>query len=296
MTLIILVGHGVSRLGMFRPSVRKGMALILVNLTTPALILATVPSALRGIPLQNISQFLLLAFLSLGMQIGIAHSVFCHKKQPEQGILRASASFGNLTYVALPLSVSLYGPTGLLYSTLFSLVHDLAFWIYVPQVLHQKSIQSKTNPLKTILVALFQPPLLALFMAFLLGLTPYTLPPLFQNALSSIGNCTIPLALLSLGASVGPMKKLTQSISALIHIALIKMLLLPLGLLALLLLIPLPKEGAGTLLLHIAAPTATFIQIVAQQHQSDETLAANLAIGTLLPGFILLPILIKLVC
>lgn len=196
MTMIIIIGYIAKRWKIIGEVGEKDISRLVVNVTSPALIISSLSISLDEKVSQNI---IIVAIITIGLLLGsyVISSLLLRFKsyqEEERVIYHFSMIFGNVAFLGFPMCYALFGKEGLLYASVYSGIQDLFFWSLGVHILAKQGEKLK---LKNVL----NPCMSALIVGFLVLIFKISIPSTIEKVLTSIGNATIPLALMLVGSS-----------------------------------------------------------------------------------------------
>ncbi len=105
-------------------------------------------------------------------------------------------SFQNSVFMAIPIAFLLFKEEGVLAITIFSIGFNALYWTFGVWIIGQSGNTRPLGQLKNLL----NPAFIALILGVILGITSMKLPEFFLDTSKLLGNATIPLAMLTVGA------------------------------------------------------------------------------------------------
>jgi hypothetical protein len=194
--------------------------------------------------------------------------------------------FCNQGFIGFALLTSLFPEYGALYVSLYNLPYLILIWTYGIYLF----AGSKGNiPWKQLL---FNPGILATWIGMVVFLSPYHWPRMVSSVLEMVGNTTIPLSMLLIGALLAHVNfKQTVSIlkdKILWMVTAARLIIIP-GLLFPLLLFPLPFPLLATAVLVSATPAAPTMALYAKKYGGDTDYAAFGSAWTTLLSVVTIP-------
>lgn len=269
-------------------TVRQVLSEVVLDILLPALVIHVVWNASIGVESLQIS-----LIATTGILAGVLlSSVMCHKcslNRSRTGAVVLAASFANVTYLGLPVLVSLYGDWGaeiaIQYDLFAStpLLFSLGFYLAARYGGKQ---HPELHPIKSMLRL---PPVWAAILAVLLNVFNVPTHPFLNDVLQLLGASVIPLMLLVLGMSLEWSSLQRDRIPGLIVVLLIQLGMMPV-------VVWLATTGLGisgdmktALVLEAAMPSMLIGLVVCDRFNLDTGLyAAAVSLSTLV-AFITLP-------
>ncbi|MDO4542242.1 MAG: AEC family transporter [Bacillota bacterium] len=278
--LILAVGYLGNKMGFLNREATKVLSRIIVNVTLPALILASVMGIEEKIAGWNLLILLTVAFLSYGLLGLVAFLTPKALKAPGEtaGVYAFMAIFGNVAFIGFPIITAVYGSDAVFYAALFNIPFNLLIFSVGIMML------SPQGGLKIGKRAFLNPSLAAAVLALILYLLPIEFPrPLVETA-SLLGGITVPGAMLVVGASLGavPLGEVFRDARVYL-VSLIKLIVCPFLILACF--GPFIRDPLilGAAVITTAMPVATNTAMLSMEYGGDETLASKgIFISTLL--------------
>ncbi|MDZ5077844.1 AEC family transporter [Nesterenkonia sp. HG001] len=231
-----------------------------------------------------------------------------------------AATFGNVGYFGIPITLSTIGPEAALAAGIIHLVHNMIYMTGYPVVRTALGGAPSTRPgpgdagdtpsgvgfrsawrrrLWPIVrrAVLLNPIALSMAAALLVVMTPLAPPQVLSEGVEMIGQTAVPLALFAVGLAMHPaLEGIRSGGVPKRSIALgtvVKLLLLP-GVTWLAVLPFLDHLGpvwAATLVLMAAMPSSTTVFIFSEQYDGDGRLAASVLVATTVLSVVTLPLI-----
>jgi malate permease and related proteins len=312
MFLIILAGWLARRRGFLKDEASGILSRIVVDAAFPALVFTQM---LRTVDAASLRQDWLLPLLPLPLVIiayliglGVA-PLFGGKAQRNTVLFLITSP--NWVFLPLPIAEALYGGAGVRVVLLCNVGAQLALWSIGIWILHGKIARALRNLATNIgLWATAGGIVVALAFPAVRGLgdlhaSPASLGGMVGaagiDALTMLGSLTIPLSLLAIGAQLGAIPiSIRQLPASLWGVALVRLLLAPLGAIALGLLLAnigfhLPDITRRVVVLMAAMPVAIVCSVIAERYGGDPQLAAQAVFLSTLFSLATVPALFYLV-
>jgi predicted permease len=287
--IFLLAGLGalLVRLPWLRPSWHAGVTELTARFLVPALLFA---SAWRtGIP-PSLSWKVLCAFyLPLGL-LFMAARLLAQRGGAGAGMgapTALAATYSNTVFVGVPVLVQVLGEGSLQFAYPVIAFHSLfCFTLY-----HLSEDGAASGWFGPVLSTLKNPIVAALLLGLALNLAHVTLPAPLLRVLDLLGGAALPCALLSLGAAVASLKPGRWSRTGAIVLA--KLVLLPLGVMALSVFVfDLPMAAAAVLVVLASCPVGINAAFVVKpagggaQLVNSAILLSSLLCAATMPGWL----------
>ena len=168
---------------------------LVIQAPLPAMILYSMDKAFSLEAFWTSAQLLLIAACAFGALIAGLElwRRFSRLPPKELGLYQYLILVGNTAFMGYPVIQALYGSGGVFYASVFNLVHNVVTFSY-GVALFQRGAPVQWKKL------LGNTCLLSTLAGILLFLSPFRLPGPLRQALEWVGNITVPLCLLSVGA------------------------------------------------------------------------------------------------
>ena len=257
---------------------------LLIKVTLPIMIFSRFVGDFSFSAYPNWWIFPLLSFIvtGLGWLVGKIFSRLIDGEDHKRQFL-SLVMFQNSGYLPLALAASLLSAEAakemFIYIFLFMLGFDLVMWSIGS---HMLSFQREK---KFEWLSLFSPPVIAALSSLLIVLLGINriMPDFIIRPLKSVGDCTIPLAMLVVGGNLAQIHPRSINKSAMSFLVLAKMLVLPLlGLLGVLF-FQLSGFLGLMIILQLAVPSATSLSVIIRHYKKEDLLISQgILVGHLL--------------
>ena len=230
--LLIMIGAGyfMTKKAMLDAHTNTQMSRMIVNVFNPMLILSSAASSVGLIPLRTMGLVSMIAIAMFAILIlaGMLLAPLFDRRADQRKIYQMMFVFSNLGFIGIPVVSSILGAEYVVYVTEFLVLYTIVFYTYGVALMDGKfSIYS----LKTML----NPGMVSGVAAILLIIAGVQLPGFLMTAVTYLGNVTSPMALVAVGFALAntDLKRIFCQ-PKLYVFSVIKLLLLPLGMLPLL--------------------------------------------------------------
>lgn len=290
--LLLILGAGAvfGRTGLLREPFTAGLNALVIQVTLPALILASMDVPFSTELLRNSLTLIVIAAACFSVLIAALEiwRKFSKQEPLRLGLYQYLILVGNCAFMGFPIVEAIYGSTGLLYASMFVIPHNLLLYSYDITLFRR---DQKTNWKKLFT----NTGLISTLLGFILFLCPFTLPYPVHYAINWVGNMTIPLALLILGSRLGATKlrEIAQPygiwLTSLTRLVVFPALMIP----------ALAWSGLPQILIAIpviifATPVALTAAAFAEQYGSDPILAGKGVLLSNLLSLVTLPAVVAI--
>ena len=292
---IICTGYLARRLGWINEAADRSIMTLIVNLLYPCLIFSFI---LNNDALRQVANILvpplfgfisvIIGFLLAGL---VAKKLDLGSKQ-ECRTFSVSSGIYNYAYFAIPIATLLFDRETIGVLLVYNVGIEAAMWIVGVGYI----LAGKEN--KSLVTRIFNGPVIAICIAVpanSIGIGQL-LPSFIDSSLQQLGQCTIPLGLILIGATFAD---LVGKNSLLDHIRVpavacaLRLAILPIIMLAAAFLLPISAELKKVVIVQAAMPCGVFPILLARHYNGVALIAIQVALGTTLVSCISIPIWIN---
>ncbi len=285
---VAAVGVFLRRRGVMTESGNQSLSKLVLYVTLPAMILASVGSVPAGLGAGDLLLILAAAaasYLVMGIIALVVPRLLPGKKE-NRGVLEFLILFANVGFMGFPVLSAVYGAEVVFTAAIFNLpMNILCFTVGVLMIAPKGTkLQAK---------ATLSPAIVASVAAPLLYLAPFSLPELFYDGCSLLGDATVPLAMLLIGSSLGgiPLRKLWNE-PKLYAVAFSRLLICPAAVWFVLRCFISDPMLLGTALILAAMPSATNATLLCIEYDGDEATASRTVCLTTLFSAVTIPLIL----
>lgn len=288
--LVILFGMAMGylahRLGYLGGETDQKLSKIILNITMPCLIVASVATGDELPGAAEILSVLKVAAVFYGMELLLSAVVprLLGGTDKQKGVWRYTLVFPNMAFIGYPVAVALFGPEALFYAVILVLPFNLLAYSLGPLMLAGRA--------KFRWQQLTSPCIIASVIALVVALGHIRLPTIVGECAGIVGNLTTPLSLLVVGSLLAGLSvgKVFAS-PRLWALTAVRLLVLP-ALLWLLLgwMNVEPPMVAGIAVILMAMPTAVNGSMLSMEYGGDTECMAQITFLTTLVSIITIPV------
>lgn len=213
-----------------------------------------------------------------------------HLEGNRRRVLYAVVMFGNIGFMGIPLLVELYPENALVYISLLTILDQGLFWTL--GLYCTKPVTGEKTPLSLAgLKMLINPALIAVALSTVLVLLGWHLPEVVNTTLDKLGGASMPLALIYIGGmlcltDVRPVLRCGE----LYAMIAVKMIVLPVACYAVMRVIGVHADMAGTMAFVTGLPSITTVAMLARQNGSDADYTVCAAMMTTVACLVTMPL------
>lgn len=291
LTILIVVGFYGKKKGYINDKVNKGISDILINITSPCLIIMSFNFKFSYEMLINIGKVMLcsvgihIILLILGRVIFIKY-----KEEDKNNILRFLILFSNCGFIGYPVLQGVYGNKAILYASIFSIPYNILLWTYGIGLFckDKNSINLKKQMLN--------PSLIAIFIGIILFMFSIKLPYSISRSVEIMGNMTAPMAMMITGAALANINiKDIFFAKDTYYPVVLRLIIIPLLIYCILRAVNIDKFIMEVCVVLEAMPVASLTVVFAEGYKGDVDFAAKCTFLSTILSILTIPIIITLV-
>ena len=289
--LLIMVGYILQKKKMVTQRDGACLSKLIVEVFNPAIIVSSVIGN-TGSSKGNIAQAAFLAAILFIMLIFLAVPVsrIFAKKRMEQRVYSLIFVFSNLGFIGIPVVQSIFGKGALIYVAIFILEYNILLYTYGYLLVMPPDSKFHPESLKSLL----NMGTLSCLLALLIFVCHIRLPYILGTTITYLGNVATPLALIVIGISIGQQEHLYRIFCQwkLYLFLIVKMILVPLVIAAVLKRLPISEELARVSVILMAMPVGSMTVLLLKENNLEETLCSDSIILSSLLSIVSIPFLV----
>ena len=276
--ILILLGILCRSVGILEQNGRDQISRLVFNIALPCLLFTTaVETDLAAISGKAALCFAAGVLVPLpAYAIGQIAAVLGRTNGTQRQVIRVGAALSNTAFIGIPICTLLWGPQAGLLASLYDQGINLPIFILGPAGYAAKP------DLKSIRRALLNPMILSMLTGFLFNMLHLQLPELFMTPLKITGNMTTPLALILIGSLLDFSRIRPFALKPLLLLSTSRLLVVPLFIFTLAIVLQFEPILSQVIIMQAAMPTSVLATLMAFEYRSDETLAVQGNILTVL--------------
>jgi len=281
----IAMGYLANKLGFFNGEINRKMTKVVLNITMPAMILATVMTGEALPPIETTLSVLKIAAVFYGLE-GVFTVVLpglLDKGSKQKGVWRHSIMFPNLAFIGYPVIEALFGKSALFYATILCLPYNILTYSIGPAMLGGNS-RFRVKDMMT-------PMMIASIVSLILALSGIRVPALVGDMFDFVGGITPPFSLLILGSVLAGMHAKEVFAKPKMWIfSVIRLLVLPALLLLILSQMNLDEVAMGVAVIEMAMPVAVNGVMLCMEYDGDVDMMAQSIFVTTIFSMVTIPV------
>lgn len=272
--LLIIIGYTTRKRNIVTDELIKGFSEFVLKITMPMFIIISMDKEFSKDKIVFSGLILFISIFTYLFKIFLS-KIFINNTDVldiQKGVYRALIIFSNAGFMGFPIAYAIYGDDGIFYAAMLNIAYNVLIWTYGVKLLNTEEANLEGGFKKLI----SNPGIFSVIIGLVIFLTPLTLPKLIFEPMNMIASMTTPLAMIVVGGILGGTKMGSAfKNKKLIMASFIRLLFIPLFLLAILLPFNLPKIVLGITVIIDAMPCAANVAIFARKYEADYSLASQ---------------------
>ena len=289
MLIMVIVGFAAAKIHILGETETNALTKAVLNVTCPMLILASYMQAFD--PDKAVGLLIALGLGVLIHVIGIFLAKILVKKEgnPNWQVERMAIVYGNVGFMGMPLMSAMFGPDAVFYLSTICLVYNFMIWSHGLLLMTGKMDKAS---LKQVFIS---PNMACMAVGILIFLCRIPVPDIIASPVSSIGNCTTPLAMLASGAIIAR-SDLREALKnkRLYFISALRLFAVPAITFLCVKLLHVPHMVALTAFTAAACPMGAMVTMFAVEHKKNAPYASGIFTFTTVLSLVTIPALIAL--
>ncbi|MDR0357382.1 MAG: AEC family transporter [Clostridiales Family XIII bacterium] len=295
--IFVIVGFVVSRAGMLPLESGKYLSSIVINIAAPCAVIHSMSEQERNRESLSLMLIILIAYVGSFVLSLLVAKLFCKilkTDKSEQVIYENTTVFTNNAFMGWPLAYALYGSKGLFLMVLMGgispmFVYSFGAWNLIRGRNPKDSAASAPNFSPKDLINV---PIVSSFIGLLIFFLQIDIPAFIDDAISLAGSMMTPLCMIVVGIQLTESKiKVLVSNYRLATFTVVKLLIIPALIFAVLLPFDLDPLPVCIILLNVMLPGAAVIPVLAEVYGANTRLAAEATFLTTLFSMITIPLI-----
>lgn len=275
MFLFIVIGYYMAKRDMLSPQTCKQISGLIVNVCSPAMIVASVVSAEKGLSFQVLIMVGIAVLVIFAVQIllGLFMGQVLHAPRTQWANYNMMTVFGNLGFIGIPVSLAVLGNECMIYAVMFNLVFNILVYTYGILVTTSQSENGKASFDWKKLINIGN---LSAIVSIIIYFGDIQFPTIAETALTYMANTVTFLSVLVIGASVArlPFKSIFTEVR-LYGFILIRMVVFPIVVAFAMKQFFDDPIIVGLSVLMVAMPAANMPLMLAETYDQDTTLLSK---------------------
>ncbi len=281
--LVVLTGVLCRRLGYLSEDVIHGLTRLILNVTTPCLVLGNMQRDFSRELFVGFLAAMALAAAVLLIALGLGWALYRRRPAARRAVLANLCGFPNCGFMGYPVILAI-NPDWMIYAVAYNVAYMLVSWTVGVSLFGGREAASLRR-------AALNPNIIAAVLSFVFFCLQVRFPAVLSETLELLGGLTTPLTMLLIGTRVCGIRAKDLTDPDYYTFSLLRLALIPL--MALLLMRPLPVGPAvrGTVFILSAMPAATMVSMQAELYGGDAVFAARGSAFSTLLSMVSIPLM-----
>lgn len=187
-------------------------------------------------------------------------------------ILHYATLVNNVGFAGQPLSADMFGDIGTIYASIYLVPHRIFMWTVGISVL---TTDASANFKSALFKLIRNPSIIALILGLIRGILQIPLPPFVDRSMGQLGAAVSSMAAILIGSIIATLDLNSLFEKGVLRFTFIRLIVIPLAVLAICNLLGLGGPIAGVLTIMTAMPAGTTTALLADSYGLDEQLASK---------------------
>jgi predicted permease len=291
--IVLGLGYFLNKIKLFDNNLNKKLNKLLLNVTTPALILSSVASIEHSGNDSEVFFVLLVAIIIFALLPIISYILVRIMRIPihQRGLYMFMTVFSNIGFMGFPVMKAIFGNEAVFYTAIFNLIFNfLVFTLGIVLINY-----GTTNQIKLKARNLLSPGIISSFIAILVYFSQIKMPTVLGSTFEMVGSITTPLAMMLIGSTLANIDiKEVFTEFRIYPYTIIKQLLIPFIAYPILNYFISSPLVLGVALINLAMPVGNSAVLFANEYDGDVALAAKSVFITTLISVFTIPLIVAL--
>ena len=287
--MLILMGVGIlsAKTNLIDDHTNSKLSSFLLFVIAPVLIFS---SFLRPLEADLVMGLLIaggLSVVSFAVKLIVTGLLYRKSDLEHAAIEKFACIFSNAGFIGIPLIQGIFGSEGVFYLTAYLTLANFLNWTYGIMIM------SGEFSLSFFTKALRSPAILSIAAGFIVFFLQIELPDLITDPIDMLSGLNAPLAMMvaGYGLSKANFKQIVTNLHIL-KVAFVRLLLLPLLVIAIFSFFNVPTIVLGTIVVVTGCPVAVSIVLFSYRYEKNDTYATELMISTTILSMLTIPLLL----
>ena len=289
--LVIALGYFLYKVNIFDDQLNKKFSTLLLSVTTPAMILASVTTGNNFAPIERVmlvsvitvAYFIIVPIFSY-LIIGLSPM-----KNENKGLFIFMTIFSNVGFMGFPVISAIFGQDAIFYVAIFNLGFNFMIFSFGRLILEYEKSSKFVFDYHIFLT----PGIICSILALVIYGFKITVPSVLGQTFDLVGGMTTPIAMLIIGSNLAkiPLKEVFNDIYLYIY-TMIRQIIIPIIAITILKYLIQDEYIMGIIFVIIAMPVATSAVMFATEYRGDVVQASKSVFLTTLCSVVTIPLLV----
>jgi malate permease and related proteins len=288
LTVLMLTGVVLTRLGVITREATHWFSALLVNVALPCTIIGSFHFDPESALLTNAAIVFGISVAVHAGLIALSRSCYGRMASGRREVFVFATVFSNCGFVGIPFAQGLFGDIGVFYVSIFTIPFNVLMFTYGVSLFRGTAAGDAWR-------GLANPPLIGTLIGLALFLASVHLPEPVTKTVVTLGNMTTPLSMVIIGAFLAETRLVdVLKDRGLYFLGLVKLVVAPLLLTVVLTLVPVDRTVAQVCIVLVAMPSASLVGVFAQRYGGDAEVAARGVFMTTVLSVATVPLILAL--
>ena len=291
--MILGLGYFLNKINLFDTNLNQKLNKLLLNVTTPAMVLASVSSIKQSADNGEVFVVFLVAIIIFALLPLISYLLVRIMKIPihQRGIYMFMTVFSNIGFMGFPVMKAIFGNEAVFYTAIFNMIFNfLVFTLGIILINY-----GTTNQVKLKAKDLLSPGIISSIIAIIVYFSKIPVPTVLGSTFDMVGNITTPLAMMLIGSTLANINiKEVFTEFRIYPYTIIKQLLIPFIAYPILNYFITSPLVLGVALINLAMPVGNSAVLFANEYNGDVELAAKSVFITTLISVFTIPLIVAM--
>lgn len=290
-SLMLLIAAGAigKFTGVITEGFQAGISKFLMNIVLPCMVIVAFSGDVGGGVFEKSMQIFIIALVVHIGYIVFGELIYGRRNPEQKPVLKFGVICPNSNFMGYPVIGGIYGDMGNLLLSVALMVVRVGVQTIGVSYFISGGVKER------LLKLLRNPCFIAVFIGIFIMATGISLPSPIMDSLTYMSRCTTPLAMVLIGTTVCSMKKEMLKDFTVWRFCFLRLIVIPVVVLAILHFLPIDPVTAGVGVIFTALPAGTMTIIFTQEYDKDSQLASAIVITSTLLSVVTIPI-INLLC
>lgn len=286
MAILMFIGYYLRNKGILNDDGEVSLIYLLVNITTPAMIINAMNI---DFSVEQLKLGILLLAIAIGFDILLIFlgnlAAIKTEDNEKKKMIKYTIVLLNGGFMGFPLAYQIYGSEGMFYATMFHMPNITFMWTYGVSLLLGK--KKNANRYKDILL---NPGMIGVYIGIILYFTQLNLPLFVSNLLNLLTNATTFLSMIIIGSKIATIGIKDSFVDKEVYLAsFFRLIISPLLMILILKFLNLDEMIEQIYLIYAALPVAALMPILAQKYGGDVVFGSKIVVITHLISLFTIP-------
>lgn len=291
--MILGLGYFLNKINLFDVNLNQKLNKLLLNVTTPALVLASVSSIKVSTNNEEVIFVFFVAIVIFALLPLISYVLVRFMKIPvhQRGLYMFMTVFSNIGFMGFPVMKAIFGNEAVFYTAIFNMVFNILVYTLGIVLINYGT----TNQVRLKARNLLSPGIISSIVAIIIYFFKIPIPTVIGSTFDMVGNITTPIAMMLIGSTLANMNiKEVFTELRIYPYTIIKQLLIPFIAYPLLKYFISSPLVLGVALINLAMPVGNSAVLFANEYNGDVALAAKSVFITTLISVFTIPLIVAM--